>query len=107
MTATSPLCAALILTCETPVMKTPINSPRRSEVQRTLALADPAPDCGIAVEVKTTLVRQPRIGEQRDIGEADAVADKIARRCELVLHPRQRGIAALDLVRIEVGGGLS
>src|SRR4051812_34128589 len=91
MAATSRLCAALILTCETPVMKTPINSPCRSEVQRTLALPDPAPDRGIAVKVKTTLVREPRIGKQRDVGERDAVADKIARGCELVLHPRQCG----------------
>src|SRR4051812_25162462 len=101
MAATSRLCAALILTCETPLMNISDRSARRSKVQRTLAFADPAPDRGVTVEVKTALMRDPRIGEQRDVGQRDAVADQIARRCELVLHPRQRGIAALDLVGIE------
>ena len=72
-----------------------------------LGLADPAPHRGIAVEVKAALMRQPGIGQQRDVGERDAVADQKPRRGELMLHPRQRGIAALDLVGIEIGGRLA
>src|ERR1041385_6470844 len=93
MVATSSLRAALIVTREAPLMT---KSACRHEVERAFALADPAPYRGVAVEVKAALMRQPRIGEQRDVGERDAVADQIPARCQLVLHPRQRGIAALD-----------
>ena len=52
-------------------------------------------------------MRQPRIGQQRDIGERDGVADQESRCRQLVLHPRQRRVAALDLVRVEFGRGLA
>ena len=68
-----------------------------------LGLADPAPQRGIAVEVKAAFMRQAGIGQQRDVGEREAIADQKSRRGELMLHPRQRRIAALDLVGIEIG----
>src|ERR1043166_8296819 len=100
MVVTSSLRAALIVTREAALMT---KSACRRKVERAFALADPAPDRGVTVEVKAALMRKPRIGEQRHIGERDAVADQIPGRGQLVLHPGQRGIAALDLVGIEVG----
>ena len=52
-------------------------------------------------------MRKPRIGQQRDVGERGGVADQETRCRQLVLHPRQRRVAALDLVRIEIGRGLA
>jgi hypothetical protein len=75
--------------------------------KRPFGLADPAPHGGIAVEMKTAFMRQPCIGQQRDVGEADAVADQKSARGKLLFHPRQRGVATLDLVGIEVRGRLA
>ena len=66
-------------------------------------LADPAPHGGIAVEVEAALMREPRIGQQRDVGERHGGADQKPCRRELLFHARQRRIAALDLVGIEIG----
>jgi hypothetical protein len=52
-------------------------------------------------------MRQPRIGQQRDVGERDGIADQESRRGKLVLHPRQRRVATLDLVGIEIRGRLA
>ena len=52
-------------------------------------------------------MRQAGIGQQRHVGERDVVADQKRRQRELLLHPRQRRITALDLVGIEIGGRLA
>jgi len=57
--------------------------------------------------VEAAFVRQPRIGQQRDVGERDFAANQKSRRGELMLHPRQRRVAALDLVRIEIRCGFA
>src|SRR5664279_4735518 len=82
-------------------------SMRRRQPERPFGLADPAPHGGVTVEVKAAFMRQPRIGQQRDVGERDGIADQESRRSKLMLHPRQRHIATLDLVRIEVGRRLA
>ena len=79
----------------------------RRQAERFFGLADPAAHRGIAVEMKAAFMRDARIGQQRDVGERDGVADQERRDGELVLHPRQRRIAALDLVGIEIGGRLA
>src|ERR1700722_14705652 len=75
----------------------------RRQAKALFGLADPAPHRGIAVEVKAPLMREAGIGQQRDVGERNRVADQESRGGELMFHPRQRGVATLDLVRIEVG----
>src|SRR6185436_20782090 len=57
--------------------------------------------------MKATFMRDARVGQQRYVGERDGVAGQKWRDGELVLHPRQRRIAALDLVRVEVGSRLA
>ena len=78
------------------------DSAYRRQPERPFGLADPAPDGGIAIEMEAALVRDPRIGQQRNVGQRDRVANQERRQRELMFHPRQREIAALDLVRIEV-----
>src|SRR5947208_5832549 len=56
--------------------------------------------------MKAAFMRDARIGQERYVGERDGVAGQKWRDGELVLHPRQRRIAALDLVGIEVGNRL-
>ena len=80
---------------------------RRRQAERAFGLADPAPHRGIAVEVKPPSCASQRIGQQRDVGERKTVAGQKPRRGELMLHPRQRRIAAPDLVGIEIGPGLT
>src|SRR5258708_9730591 len=48
-------------------------------------------------------MRDTCVGEQRDVREGYTVANKERRCRQVMLHPRQRGIATLDLVRIEIG----
>src|SRR6476620_4573697 len=83
------------------------DSARRRQTERSFGIADPAAHRGVAVEMKAALMRDAGIGEKRDVGEREGVADQEWRHGELVLHPRQRRIAALDLVGVEIGGGLS
>ena len=52
-------------------------------------------------------MRQPRISQQRDVGEREPLADEKPRRRQMMLHPRQCGIAPLDLFRIEIGQRLA
>src|SRR5438132_13464438 len=76
---------------------------RRAQAQRLFGRADPASDRAIAVEMKTTFVRDPCIGQQRYVGERERIPDQEWRFGQLMLHSRQRGIAALQLVGIEIG----
>jgi len=57
--------------------------------------------------MKATLMREARIGEQRNVGERNGVADQKPRRGKMMLHPCQRGIPALDLFGVEIGGRLA
>ena len=52
-------------------------------------------------------MRQPSIGQKRNVGERNGVADQKSRRGKLMLHPRQRRVAALDLVGVEIGRGFA
>src|SRR5258706_2825551 len=103
MTPTSSRQARRMVIEEIASMRVPtISLARRRQAKRLLGLTDPAPDGGVAVEVKAALMRQSRIGQQRDVGEREGIADQKSRRGQLVLHPCQRGIATLDLVGIEI-----
>src|SRR6185503_11317010 len=57
--------------------------------------------------MKAAFMRDARVGQQRYVGERDGVAGQKWRDGELVLHPSQRRIAALDLVGVEVGSRLA
>ena len=57
----------------------------RRQPERPFGFGDPAPDGGITVEVKTAFMRDPGIGQQRDVGERDRVAGQERRQGELVL----------------------
>src|SRR5829696_8865687 len=84
-----------------------MKSARRREPEEFFGRADPAAHGGIAIEMKAAFMRDARIGQQRYVGERDGVAGQKWRDGELVLHPRQRRIAALDLVGVEVGSRLA
>src|SRR6476620_12249478 len=56
--------------------------------------------------MKAAFMREARIGQQRYVGERDGIAGQEWRDGELMLHPRQRRIAALDLLGVEIGSGL-
>src|SRR4051812_12506291 len=101
MAATSLLRAGLILTGDTPLIACSANSTHRSQAQRTLRLADPAPHGVIAVEMKPAFMRHAGVGQQRYVSQREGIAEQKPRRGELMLHPRQRRIAALDLVGVE------
>ena len=88
-------------------MKRPLLLPYRRQDPARARFADPAPHGGIAVEVKAALMRHTRIGKQRNVGERNRIADQEPRLGQMMLHPRQRCIAALDLFGIEIGGGLA
>ena len=77
-----------------------------AQAERPLGVPDPASHRGIAVEVKAALMGQARIGQERDIGERDTRRRSETATSRAVLHPRQRGVSALDLVGIEFGDGL-
>src|SRR5438552_15876999 len=79
---------------------------RRRQAERVLGFADPAPHGRIAGEIEAAFVRDARIGEQRYVGERDRLARQEARCGEMLLHPRQRGMAALHLLGIEPGSRL-
>src|SRR5436305_14503830 len=57
--------------------------------------------------MEATLMRQPRIRQQRDVGERHDLADQKTSRGQLVLKPCERSIATLDLVGIEIEGRLA
>ena len=78
-----------------------------AQAKRPLGLADPASHGAIAAEVEAALMRQPCVGQQRDIGERDGIADQKSGCGKLVLHPGQRGVTTLDFVGVEIGCGFS
>src|SRR5215216_70473 len=84
-----------------------MKSARRRQAEEFFGRADPATHRGVAVEMKAAFMRDTRIGQQRYVGERDGVAGQEWRDGELVLHPRQRRIAALDLVGVKVGSRLA
>src|ERR1700736_4509167 len=99
MTPTSSRRARRMVTAESRLMGfSGLVSTRRRQAERFLGLADPAPHGGIAVEMKAALMREAGIGQQRYVGERNRVGDQKARRGQLMLHPRQRRVAALNPV---------
>src|SRR5579859_6086422 len=73
------------------------------QAEAGLDLADPAPDRNIAIHVKSAFMRNARVGRERDIGEREGAADKEAALAEMAFKMIERRIAALHLLRIELG----
>lgn len=48
------------------------------KTQSLLSIGDPAPDRGVATEMESALMGDAGVGQQRNVREAEAIADKVA-----------------------------
>src|SRR5262245_11997692 len=106
MAATSSRRAGRMETSLSFMSKTP-DSARRRQIEKDFGLANPAADGRMMAEIEAALMREARIGEQRDVGERNRVTREVAACRQMLLHAVERRIAALDLLRIELGGVLA
>src|SRR5689334_13038549 len=82
------------------VMAPPNGSMGRRQSELLFRVADPAPQLRITAEIKTALMREARVGQQRHVRQRER-AHKKARHFETALHVVEREIAAPNLLRIK------